>query len=66
MMPLAMIESEGGFAVVGLFFWLWMIYECATHEQNERRKILWLLLVIFTPPLGPLIYFFVRVLKVRS
>ena len=43
-----------------------MIYECATRERNSTEKILWLLLVVLAPVLGSLIYFLVRVVKIRG
>ena len=69
MMPLALpyfLESARGLELIGLLFWLWMIYECATRERNTTEKILWLLLVIFAPVLGSLVYFLVRIVKIRG
>ncbi|MCE0522173.1 MAG: PLD nuclease N-terminal domain-containing protein [Methylacidiphilales bacterium] len=69
MMPLALpyfLESARGLEILGVLFWIWMIYECATRERNTTEKILWLLLVIFAPLLGSLIYFLVRVVKIRG
>jgi len=66
MMPLALpyfLESARGLEILGVLFWIWMIYECATRERNSTEKILWLLLVVFAPVLGSLIYFLVRVLR---
>jgi hypothetical protein len=69
-MPLAFIpsffESFRGLEILGLLFWIWMIYECATRERNTTEKILWLLLVILAPVLGSLIYFLIRVAKIRG
>ena len=56
----------GALEILGLLFWLWMIYECATREPNSSEKILWLLLVVFAPVIGSLIYFLVRVVKIRG
>ncbi len=58
--------GEGGLGLIGLLFWLWMIYECATREPNSTEKVLWLLLVVFAPVIGSLIYFLVRVVKIRG
>ena len=58
--------GEGGLGLIGLLFWLWMIYECATREPNSSEKVLWLLLVVFAPVIGSLIYFLVRVVKIRG
>ncbi len=65
-MPLALLESSSGFALIGIAFWIWMIYHCATREPNSSQKILWLLLVVCVPDIGSLIYFFVRVVKIRG
>ena len=69
MLPLALpyfLETAGGMEFIGLLFYLWIIYECATRERNSTQKILWLLLVILTPPLGALVYFLLRVVKIRG
>jgi hypothetical protein len=58
--------GEGGLGLIGLLFWLWMIYECATREPNSAEKVLWLLLVVLAPVIGSLIYFLVRVVKIRG
>ena len=55
----------GALEILGLLFWLWMIYECATRERGMER-ILWLLLVVCVPDIGGLIYFLVRVVKIRG
>ena len=60
------LESPRGLEMVGVAFWIWMIYECATRERNSSEKVLWLLLVVFAPVLGSLIYFLVRVVKIRG
>jgi Phospholipase_D-nuclease N-terminal len=55
----------GALELLGLLFWLWMIYECATRERGTER-VLWLLLVVCVPDMGGLIYFLVRVAKIRG
>jgi hypothetical protein len=69
MMPLALSNDHvgfGGLEILGLLFWIWMIYECATRERNSAEKVMWLLLVVLAPVLGSLIYFLVRVVKIRG
>ncbi len=56
----------GALEILGLLFWLWMIYECVTRERNSAEKVLWLLLVVLAPVIGSLIYFLVRVAKIRG
>ena len=68
-LPLALpyfLESARGLELIGVLFWIWMIYECAARERNSTEKILWLLLVVLAPVLGSLIYFLVRVVKIRG
>ncbi len=64
-MPLALLGARG-FELIGLLFYLWMIYEVIVRERNMTEKILWLLLVVCAPVVGSLIYFFVRVVGVRG
>jgi hypothetical protein len=64
-LPFALLSMRG-LEVLGLLFWIWMIYECAVRERNSAEKILWLLLVILAPVIGSVIYFLLRVAKVRG
>ena len=66
MIPLALLESPRTLEILGFLFWIWMIYECITRERNSTEKILWLLLILFGFGIGPLIYFLVRVVKIRG
>ena len=69
MMPFALpyfLESARGLELLGFLFWAWMIYDCVKRERNTTEKVLWLLLIVFGWALGALIYFFVRVVKVRG
>jgi hypothetical protein len=54
------------FEFLGLLFWIWMIYHCATREPNSLQKFLWLLFVILIPDIGALVYFFMRVVRIRG
>jgi hypothetical protein len=60
------LESARGLELIGIVFTIWMIYECITRERNSIEKILWLLLILFGFGVGPLIYFLVRVVKIRG
>jgi hypothetical protein len=67
-MPFALpffLESGRGLEFLGLLFWIWIIYECAMRERNSTEKIMWLLLVVLAPVIGSLIYFLVRIVKIR-
>ncbi len=69
MIPFAIpvfFESVRGLELLGFLFWIWMISECARRERHSGEKILWLLLVVFAPFIGSLIYFLFRVAKVRG
>ncbi len=70
MTPLALfpnfLSTPRGLEVIGFLFWIWMIYECAVRERNSSEKVMWLVLVIFAPVIGSLIYFLLRVVKVRG
>ncbi len=39
-------------------FWLWMLIDLLTSRHDAGAKILWLLLIIFLPMLGSILYFF--------
>ncbi len=58
--------SLGGLELVGVLFWLWMIYDCATRPCRYPGKLFWLLLVVFVPDVGSLVYFLVRVVKING
>jgi len=59
-------ESLRGLEMLGLLFCLWMIFECVSRERRKGQMVLWLLLILFTPPVGPLVYFFIRVVGIRG
>ncbi len=59
-------ESARGLELIGFIFYIWMIYECWRREPNTPDKIMWLLLVALVPGIGSLIYFLLRVVKVRG
>ena len=50
-------------AVIGLAcfaFWLWMLIHAITNKGvRDTEKIVWVIVIIFLPFLGSLIYFFV-------
>lgn len=53
-----------GFEIIGFLFWIWMIIECARREKpGTLQKAGWLLLVVFIPDIGSLIYFLCRVVR---
>jgi hypothetical protein len=50
-------------AAIGLAFfafWLWMLIHALTNKRlRDLEKILWVIVIIFLPFLGSLIYFFI-------
>jgi prolipoprotein diacylglyceryltransferase len=52
------------FLVVGIAafaFWLWMLIDAATKcPSEENKKLLWILVIIFTGIIGAIIYYFVQ------
>jgi hypothetical protein len=65
-LPLAALASFGAFELLGLLFSIWMIVECIKREVTLSGRVLWLLLILFIPGLGPLVYFFVRVVRLQG
>ena len=62
----SLLESSRGFEIIGFLFWIWMIVECCKRERPSLQKWLWLLLVVLVPDIGSIIYFLVRVARVRG
>jgi hypothetical protein len=54
-----------GFAL-GLVFWVQMIRLCATREAPSLERNLWLAFIILVPGLGSLLYFFLRLPRLRA
>ena len=52
--------------VIGVMFWFQMIRHCATQERPSWEKTLWLIFIIGAPGLGSILYFFLRVTRLRS
>ncbi len=51
----------GGAIALGLFvLWIWMLIHAITNKGiSDTEKVLWVVVIIFVPVLGPIIYFFV-------
>ena len=48
-------------SLIGTVFWIWMIVDCVTNEPSVGNdKLIWVLVIIFLPFLGSLLYYFVR------
>jgi len=47
-------------SLLGFIFWLWMLIHAITNKGlSDGEKIVWVLVIIFLPLLGSIIYFFV-------
>jgi hypothetical protein len=50
----------GVISLAGLAFWLWMLIHAITNKGlGDAEKIVWVLVIIFLPLIGSIIYFFV-------
>ena len=46
-------------AILVFVFWIWTIVDCTRRDfRKENDKIVWILLIIFTGPIGSIIYYF--------
>jgi hypothetical protein len=47
-------------SIAFFLFWLWMLIHAITNKGlSDMEKIVWVLVVIFLPVLGPILYFFI-------
>ena len=45
--------------LIGTIFWLWMLIDCIMRKfKRDVNKIVWVLVIIFLPFIGSLLYFF--------
>lgn len=53
---------------IALFaFWLWMLVHSITNKGlRDIEKLIWVLLILFLPFLGPILYFFIARPKART
>jgi len=48
------------FSLALFVFWLWMLIHAITNNGlGGAEKIVWVIVVIFLPILGPILYFFI-------
>jgi len=51
----------GLFSLFMLVFYVFVLVDCAKNEPDEgNSKIVWILIIIFTAPLGGIIYYLIR------
>jgi Phospholipase_D-nuclease N-terminal len=57
---LAFIGTFGGLlGILYFIFWLWMLIDCLKNSRIQgTEKLIWVLVIIILPVLGPLLYFF--------
>jgi len=57
---LAGILIAGLFGLAGFAFWLWMLIHGITNKGlADGEKIVWVLVIIFLPFIGSVLYFFI-------
>jgi len=50
----------GLFGLLTFIFWIWMLIDAIQNPRLDgNKRIIWVLVIIFLPCLGSLIYFFV-------
>lgn len=54
-----------GVGLLVFAFWLWMLITILTREPPGHDKIVWTIVAIIIPPVGSLLYFFIRYPKVK-
>jgi hypothetical protein len=47
-------------SVVFFIFWIWLLIDCVTWSfPGQNEKLIWILILIFVPVIGPIVYYFV-------
>jgi pilus assembly protein TadC len=46
------------FLIIILFFWIFCIVDVLRNSFNGNDKLVWILVLLFVPLLGPFLYFF--------
>jgi pilus assembly protein TadC len=47
------------FLIIILFFWIFCIVDVLRNSFNGNDKLVWILVLLFVPLLGPFLYFFI-------
>lgn len=58
MFQLGPVNSLVGLAVFA--FWAWMLVDCLLREPAGMEKLVWILVIIFLPLIGAVLYFVIR------
>jgi len=64
MFNLLFLGGLGGFEILLFFFiplilWIWALIDCLKSEFNGSNKIVWVIVIIFFPVVGPILYFLI-------
>lgn len=44
--------------ILATAFWIWMLVDALMHVTDPTEKLVWVLVIVFLPVIGSLIYFF--------
>lgn len=59
LISLLLIVFCGALSLAAFAFWLWMLIHAITNKGlSDGEKIVWVLVIIFLPFLGSILYFF--------
>lgn len=47
-----------GLAIAMTVFWIMMIIDCATRKLSDAERVVWILVLIFLPVIGTIVYYF--------
>lgn len=57
---LLFVLISGAIALAGTIFWIWMLVHAITNKGlGDGEKIAWVLVIIFLPVIGCILYFFI-------
>lgn len=61
---LLFLGGFGGFEILIFFLipvilWIWALVDCLKNEFSGSNKIVWVIVIIFFPVVGPILYFII-------
>lgn len=64
MQNLLFLGGLGGFEILlfvllPIILWVWALVDCLKSEFQGSNKLIWIIVIIFLPVLGPILYFLV-------
>lgn len=67
LIALFVLLVKGIIGLIALIFWLWMLVHAITNKGlSDGERIVWVIVIIFLPFLGALLYFFIGKPKGRG